>query len=112
MAFMNQSENMLLNAAIEAGYDAMLAPPSVYRTQAIHAYYAAMRRKKSKKKRISKIFVSSNTVQNNMCSICFETPKFSDLLKTNCNHHFCIPCYEKWYKVSMSSRSQKLSCPY
>mgnify|MGYP001163703342 CR=1 FL=1 len=114
MAFVNQNENMLLNAAIEAGYDAMLAPPSVYRTQAIFDYYAAMRRKKSnnKKKRISKIFVNSNTEQNNMCSICFETPKFNELLKTNCNHHFCIPCYEKWYKVSMSSRSQKVSCPY
>ena len=108
----NMNEDMVLNMIIEEGRDAVWAPPSIFRTQALIAYHAALRRKKTNnKKPIPKIFVKNGTPQNKMCAICHETPEFNELLRTSCNHHFCFKCYEKWYKVSINGPTNDVSCP-
>jgi hypothetical protein len=30
------------------------------------------------------------------CQICFETPLIRNALKTDCGHHYCRDCFDRW----------------
>ena len=45
--------------------------------------------------------------QENICSICFENPKFS-LVTTNCGHKFCFDCYQSHVN---SGQNYSHKCP-
>ena len=76
----------------------------------------AVKREKSQKKDLKRkkgfIKISKKKIQNQDCSICFEIPNYSNLVTTNCNHHFCRECYDKWMANSINiSNSVTVSCP-
>lgn len=111
MDFRNTNETMLVNTIIQEG-SAAGDPPSVLRTQSIADYRKAIKLSKlNRKKYLPKIYVESYVEQKNTCAICFDTPKFNNLLKTSCNHHFCYPCYESWHEISMNGPRSRVRCP-
>ena len=79
-------------------------------------YREAVKREKSQKKDFKRkkgfIKINKKKIQNQDCSICFEIPNYSNLVTTNCNHHFCRECYDKWMANSINiSNSVSVSCP-
>ena len=79
-------------------------------------YREAVKREKSQKLDFKRkkgfIKINKKKKQKEDCSICFEIPNYSDLVTTNCNHHFCRTCYDKWMANSINiSNSVSVSCP-
>lgn len=44
------------------------------------------------------------TVCPEMCAICHETPKFKDVIRTECNHYYCNVCWEEWMNTERSNK--------
>ncbi len=42
-------------------------------------------------------------INNNECSVCFNTITLEQLCITNCNHNFCKECLDKWFNIGKSS---------
>jgi len=77
-------------------------------------YRESKKREKTKKKNFKKgigfITISSKKSQNNECSICFEKPQFNDLITTECKHHFCRICFDRWAASNLNT-SFDITCP-
>lgn len=41
------------------------------------------------------------------CAICNETPKFKDVIRTECGHYYCGGCWTSW----MNSPNSNKNCP-
>lgn len=42
-----------------------------------------------------------------VCGVCLETHKMKYMIKTDCGHNYCAPCFTQW-----TNTSKKLSCPH
>ena len=38
------------------------------------------------------------------CAICQETPKYKDALCTECDHYYCLTCWQTWINTPSSNR--------
>ena len=77
----------------------------------------ANKREKNKQKNFKKnnrlIKVNSSKIQISDCSICFEKPSYNDMVTTECKHHFCRLCYDKWVINSIQTDNNiNVTCPY
>jgi|688.fasta_scaffold184242_2 hypothetical protein len=49
---------------------------------------------------------------NSECSICYEEVENNNILQTNCNHTYCIPCFKKYLTIKSETNLINVSCPY
>jgi hypothetical protein len=50
---------------------------------------------------------------NSECSICYDDVEKNNLIKTNCNHTYCISCFKQYLSIkSNDTFVNNISCPY
>jgi uncharacterized protein YbaR (Trm112 family) len=49
---------------------------------------------------------------NSECSICYDDVEKNNIIKTNCNHTYCISCFKQYLSVKSESWINTVSCPY
>jgi hypothetical protein len=45
------------------------------------------------------------------CSICYDEVENNNIIQTDCNHHYCIPCFKKYLSIKKENNTN-LTCPY
>ena len=59
---------------------------------------------------VEKKAVISNKVMVEECIVCYTPLVLNNMSVLNCNHNFCIPCYDKWVE-KMLSKMASPTCP-
>jgi len=52
-----------------------------------------------------------NISEKSECSICYDEVENNNIIQTDCNHHYCIPCFKKYLSIKKENNTN-LTCPY
>jgi late competence protein required for DNA uptake (superfamily II DNA/RNA helicase) len=82
--------------------------PNRYKLKITNYYYNFVLNRFQKNYHLD-IQIIQNIIHNKEsieCLICYEMKK-NNIYKTNCNHYYCMECYENWY-----TQNEKHECAY
>jgi len=54
-----------------------------------------------------------SSFESTECSICYDEIEKNNIIKTDCNHIYCIPCFKTYIFIkSKNINTDKIQCPY
>jgi hypothetical protein len=110
----NHRETQRLRDAISSGNVAVRTPRRQIDHEPVQIYQSEMISEPSLPNRYNPIertvVIAKRKLQEpcpSVCAICQETPKYKDVVCTECDHYYCKTCWNDWMNAELSNKN----CP-